>query len=74
MHPIVHALDRLGHVRLTTKISLSGARHLSFQTSQTNHGSIYSNDAQLVRNDFSYCVNLVKERDGEGYRKFRTIY
>lgn len=74
MHPYyyMNILERSRCFRLTTRITLSGARCLFSVTSKTKqqHGMVYANDSQSVKNDFSYCVNVVKERDGEGYRKF----
>lgn len=35
---------------------------------------LYRNDPKAIHDDYSYCINLVKERDGEGYRTFLCIF
>jgi hypothetical protein len=58
-------------IRLPIRIALSKSRRS--RSEKSRHDIHYLSDPQSVKNDYSYCVNLVKERDGEGYRRSNAI-
>lgn len=54
-------------VTTTTSSKLVTKQQQRFFASNASKRSQY--DSKKIKEDFAYCVNLVKERDGEGYRK-----
>lgn len=50
-------------------LSTSSNDYKNNEQQQHHEGKKYRNDIKTIKEDHAYCVNLVKDRDGEGYCK-----